>query len=191
MNLLKKLFGNRSNSAVATRPNNSKADADQGISTALKNAGYKPTFERPTDPDSIVNTVVQAMLARETCKTEGTFETGEKNPQRILCSDDECPCSDCKQLFIGSTAYLYISQAVVDFRKECRTLMEREVTLQNAGKRLGANTMILKQGAANPVYLCETGARRRGLDLAVALADAKTVADTGFAPLRPTPRTGR
>lgn len=116
------------------------------------------------------------------------FETGEKNPQRILCSDNSCPCTDQKQLIIGKTAYLYISQQVVDFRKTCLTLLEREMQLQEYKKKRGLTALIIDGGVANPFYLCEIGARQRGLDLAVALADAKQVAETGFAPLRPTPK---
>ena len=62
----------------------------------------------------MVDAIVQSMVARQSAMDQGTFETGEKNPQRILCSDNECPCN-CRNLVIGRTAYLYISQDVVDF----------------------------------------------------------------------------
>ena len=118
----------------------------------------------------------------------GPFETGEKNPQRILCSDNDCPCSGTESLVAGSAAYLYISQQVVDFREDCLTLMERDAKLEQMAREMGVNAITVDGGVANPFYLCEIGVKRRGLDLAVALADAATVAQTGFAPLRPTPR---
>lgn len=157
------------------------------LDSTLEAAGYKRTMTRPTDEKSLVDSVVQAMLARQSCFEESLFETGEKNPQRILCSDNECPCTDREPLIIGRTAYLYISQEVVDFRKTCVTLLEREIQLQQYARRLGGAALMIDGGVANPFYLCKTGATRRGLDLSVALADAKRVAETGFAPLRPTP----
>lgn len=60
--------------------------------------------------------------------------------------------------------------------------------LEKMTSKLGGAVVFVDGGVANPFYLCETGARRRGLNLAVALADAKMVADTGFAPHRPTPK---
>ena len=156
--------------------------------STLESAGYKRTMTRPNDEKSVVDSVVQAMLARQSCIEESLFETGEKNPQRILCSDNECPCTDQKPLVVGKTAYLYISQGVVDFRNTCVTLLEREIQLQHVAKKLGAGALLLDGGVANPFYLCEIGAKKRGLDLSIALADAKRVAETGFAPLRQTPR---
>lgn len=178
MSFWKKLFGTKESQ---------KAGRGQTLTGAIEAAGYNIS-QRPTSPDAIVDSVVQSILARQTCLDKDTFETGEKNPQRILCSDNACPCSDGKPLIVGRTAYLYISQAVVDFRKDCRTLLERDMMLEKAARKLGAGALLLDGGVANPFYLCETGAKRRGLDLPVALADAKTVAETGFAPLRPTPK---
>ena len=178
MNFWRKLFGAKESP---------KAD----IPEILKTAGYMPSqlSKLRTSRDSMVDTIAQSMLARQTSLDEGTFETGEKNPQRILCSDNACPCSDGQALVIGRTAYLYISQAVVGFRKDSRTLLERDMMLEKAASRLGAS-LLVDGGVANPFYLCEKGAKLRGLDLSVALADAKMVAGTGFAPLRPTPKAG-
>lgn len=181
MSFWNKLFGYGS---TAKTPRKSTA-----LDSTLEAAGYKRTMTRPTDEKSVVDSVVQAMLARQSCLEESLFETGEKNPQRILCSDNECPCTDQKPLIIGRTAYLYISQGVVDFRRTCLTLLEREIQLQQYARKFGDAALIIDGGVANPFYLCKTGATRRGLDLSIALADAVRVAETGFAPLRPTPRT--
>lgn len=127
------------------------------------------------------------MLARQSYEEEDKFETGEKNPTRILCSDNECPCRDQRPLIIGRTAYLHISSQVVEFRKDCRSVLDRNLMLEKTASRIGAS-LLVDGGVANPSYLCETAARRRGLDLAVAVGNAKMVAETRFAPLRPTPR---
>ncbi len=176
-------------SKAAASPPSAAQAAPSPLDSAIEAAGYKRTMTRPTDEKSVVDSVVNGMLARQSCLEEGLFETGEKNPQRILCSDNECPCTDQKPLIIGRTAHLYISQGVVDFRKTCVTLLEREMQLHQTAKRLGAGALLIDGGVANPFYLCEIGAKRRGLDLSIALADAKRVAETGFAPLRPTPRS--
>ncbi len=138
-----------------------------------------------------IDAIISGLRARLDAKVTGTFETGEKNPQRILCSDDGGPCAGGEKLVVGKTAYLYISQQVVDFRKDCLSIMERDIKLQNIGRAVGANVLSVDGGVVNPFYLCEVCARARGLDLSVALADAKMVADTGFAPLRATPKATR
>jgi len=193
MSFWKKLFGG-SAATAASKPAAQKTTAPAktsevpALDSALEAAGYKRTMKRPTDHSAIVDSVVQTMLARQSCLEEKLFETGEKNPSRILCSDNKCPCTDQKPLIIGKTAYLYISQEVVDFRKTCLTLLEREMQLEQFGKKMGIGALLIDGGVANPFYLCEIGATQRGLDLSVALADAKKVAETGFAPLRPTPK---
>ena len=188
MSFWKKLFGAKESvSAESPRPEPSRpVSTASPLSEAVRSAGYKP-IDLPRSENAIVDSIVQSMMARQTCEQGNTFETGEKNPQSILCSDDACPCTDRSQLVIGRTAYLYISPEVVQFRKNCRTLLERNMMLKEMTKTMGAH-VFLAGGVANPFYLCETGARRRGLDLAVAMADAKMVAETGFAPLRPTPK---
>jgi hypothetical protein len=110
--------------------------------------GILRSSQRPTSRDAVIDSVVQSMMARQTSLDVGTFETGEKNPQRILCSDDACPCSDAQPLVIGHSAYLYISPAVVDFRKRCRTLLERDIMLEQGTKRLGADALLVDGGVA-------------------------------------------
>jgi hypothetical protein len=160
--------------------------AGNGLSETIKSARYNIT-EPSRSEDELIDAGVRFLEAADICREGNAFETGEKNPQSILCSDDACPCTDRSQLVIGRTAYLYISQEVVDFRKDCRTLLARDLKITEMSKRFDASVVFCSD-VSNPFYLCETGARRRGLDLAVALADARMAAETGFAPLRPTPR---
>ena len=172
-------------------------EPEPGMADILETAGLIPNqFSRlrGSSGDALVDAAVKMMLTRQTAIADGTFETGEKNPQHILCSDDACPCTDEKKLVIGRTAYLYISEDVVNFRKNCRSLLERDMMMEKIYKNglpIGDGdkwTVIIGHGIGNPFYLCETGAKLRGLVLSVALADAKVVAETGFAPLRLTPK---
>jgi hypothetical protein len=51
--------------------------------------------------------------------------------------------------------------------------------------------MMLGHGMAGPILVCETGAKKRNLDLRVAAADAKHWWATGQVPFRPTPKAGQ
>src|ERR1017187_7650013 len=169
MSIWKKLFGG-SSAASAGKPAASRSPvpatkhSEPSLVSALEAAGFKKPMRLPTDDEAMVDSIVQTMLARQNCIAEKLFETGEKNPSRILCSDNQCPCTDQKPLVIGKTAFLYISQGVVDFRKTCLTLLEREIQLEQFAEKLGAGALLIDGGVANPFYLCEIGARRRGLD---------------------------
>ena len=55
-------------------------------------------------------------------------------------------------------------------------------------RRKSPQDMLVAVTNAMPKYACETGAKRRGLDLSVALADGVAAAQTGFVPLRPAPK---
>lgn len=179
MGILKSIFGKKPKTI----------NPAERIGKTLNDAGYSTMFELPENKGDVVELLVQSMMTKLSCESDGTFETGEKNPARILCSDNKCPCTDKANLLIGTTAYIYISEAVVDFRKDCRTLLELDIKLKCAYKGSSVSLLLVDRGFAKPFYLCERGARRRGLDLAASLADAKTVAESGFAPLRPTPRS--
>ena len=139
---------------------------------------------RAMDED-MMDKLVGAMMAREKARTEGTFETAGKNIQKIICSDNECPCTDQRQLVIGNNAYLFVSPEVVSFRRDCVSLLELEMKVSGLSSPM---EMLAAVSHSMPKYLCETGARRRSLDLAVALADGQEAAKTGFVPLRPTPQ---
>lgn len=134
--------------------------------------------------------------AREALKQQNVFLTGDtdrkgflrwQQPQHLLCSDNMCPCTDKKHLKIGESAYLYISEEVVKLRKNYITLLDIQIKLLSDAKNIGSTAIQVTQGIINPIVLCEIGATQRGLDLAVALEDAKRWYENGFAPLRATP----
>lgn len=84
------------------------------------------------------------------------------------CSDRACPCPGTR--IPRGTGYLYISEGWL-LRKE------------------GRSRPLAGQEDLGPILMCEQGARRRNLDLAVAAADARHWWKTGLAPLRGTPRS--
>jgi hypothetical protein len=134
----------------------------------------------------VVDRIVSTMVARQSAQADGTFETSGKHIKSIVCSDNECPCTDQKPLTLGRDAYLYISPEVVAFRKDCLTLLELEIKVS---RLTSPQDMLLAVNASMPKYICEIGAKRRDLDLSVALADGRAAGQTGFVPLRPTPTT--
>lgn len=103
------------------------------------------------------------------------------------CSDRSCPCPEPGTLLPRGTGYLYISREAVKFRQDCRTLDEfrKKMDRIQSGPTF-FNFGFAPEGVA-PILVCEQGAKKRNLDLAVAAADAKRWWDTGKVPLRPTP----
>ncbi len=104
-----------------------------------------------------------------------------------LCSDNDCPCGDPGATIPRGSGYMYISKAVVDFRRDART--PREVEEKVALMRQGM-AVFFDQNIITPTLMCELGAKNRGLDLYVAAADAKYWWETGLVPLRETPLDG-
>jgi hypothetical protein len=118
------------------------------------------------------------------------FEVPEARPgQDGICSDNDCPCGYPGAKIPRGTGYMYISKTVVDFRRDARTIKEVEQKVA----RMRQNTkssFIFGQNVITSTLMCEQGARKRGLDLEVAAADAKYWWETGLVPLRATPLAG-
>ncbi len=106
----------------------------------------------------------------------------------FLCSDNECPCTDNKELIPGKTGYVYISNDVVEMRKDSLTLAELEAKKKRILESSGAGSAYFDQGTIYPILLCEQGARLRKLNLKIAADDAEHGVKTGKFPLRPTPK---
>jgi len=123
------------------------------------------------------------------------FETGGMNLKRIRCSMHGCPDwpRSQKDLIIGESAYLYIDNGVLNSRRSCVSLeaLERkegaELWVDHLGSVEKGFDNLLCESMDNPQYLCEKCARKLRLDLFVALADGKMVAESGMAPYRATP----
>ncbi len=116
-----------------------------------------------------------------------------------LCSDDNCPCPKPGTKIPYGTGYLYISQKVIDFRRDVpsKEAARKKFIGQYKGLEqrqtgtgldiLGSITIITPPGKYAPILMCERAARLRGLDLDIAAMDAKVWWETGKVPYRVTP----
>lgn len=100
------------------------------------------------------------------------------------CSDNECPCSDTA--IPRGTGYLYVSQEVVEMRRDAKTVKELAVKIQRIGEALGKELVLMDPACYNGILCCEQAARRRHLDLTVAAEDARHWWDHGLVPLHVT-----
>lgn len=125
--------------------------------------------------------------ASETNSTVDDFEVpGHQKPDR-RCSDNECPCGSPGAAIPRGAGYMYISEDVVEWRRDARSTQESEQKAQKFQKKARMPVMF-GQDMISPTLMCEQGAKRRGLDLEVAAADARHWWETGRAPLRATPQ---
>ena len=144
---------------------------------------------------NILDRLFRSKKAATGAGPEGYFEVPVP-PGDGVCSDDNCPCPEVR--IPRGTGYLYISQEVVDTRRNARTLQEAQMLLermrQEWSRRSGGGMLAGPrgwQGIMTPILVCEQGARLRGIDLEVAAADAKHWWNTGMVPLRATPLARR
>ncbi len=99
------------------------------------------------------------------------------------CSDNSCPCGFPGAELKNGEGYMFVSREVADFRKDCPTTDQAIVKakgMQSRGEVVSASSLL-------PILMCELGAKKRGLDLAVAGEDARHWWRTGMVPIRPTP----
>jgi hypothetical protein len=106
-----------------------------------------------------------------------------------LCSDNECPCGYPGTKIPRGSGYVFISQTVVDFRKDARTVGEAQAKIAKLRAQSGS-VLMFDQNVVAPTLVCEQGAKQRKLDLVIAAADAKHWWETGMVPLRATPLAG-
>jgi ribosomal protein L24E len=118
------------------------------------------------------------------------FEVPEARPGLDgLCSDNDCPCGYPGATIPRGKGYMYVSGTVVDFRKDARTVAQAEAKIAKMRQDMNSFTMF-GQDVVTSTLMCEQGAKKRGLDLDIAAADAKYWWETGLAPLRATPKAG-
>jgi hypothetical protein len=104
-----------------------------------------------------------------------------------LCSDPECPCDETS-IPVGQ-GNLWISRELCDFRWDCRTMDELDKKIERLEQE-SRSMIMLGPGVADPILMCEFGARKRKLDFEISQEDAKRWWATGQVPFRPTPRAG-
>ena len=103
------------------------------------------------------------------------------------CSDDSCPRGYPGANIPRGTGYFYISKALVNMRRDALSLDALQKKVLKMQQIMGANMMTAISGVFMPILVCEQGAKKRGINLAIAADDAKYWWETGLAPLRPTP----
>lgn len=79
---------------------------------------------------------------------------------------------------------------MVAFRRDAHTVAESKKKIKQLRQRLGGGGVTFDQNVFAPILVCEQAARKRGLDLEVAAADANYWWKTGLVPLQPTPLAG-
>jgi hypothetical protein len=124
---------------------------------------------------------------RDAATTEW-FELGGYQRETGLCSDDDCPCGINATPIPRGQGYLVISEAVVEFRRDARTLQEakrKAEAMEKAGKYLSRRGL----GVVTPILCCGRSPLLRGINKRVAARDAKVWWKTGKVPLRATPRS--
>lgn len=120
------------------------------------------------------------------------FQVPVPKSPRYLCSDNSCPCPGTERLVPGKTGFLCITDEIVESHSDALTdkefIKKMRARLNIKADAHGVRAMANLQGIGIPLFMCEDGARQRGLDLRVAAADAEYVSMTGWCPLRPTPK---
>lgn len=104
------------------------------------------------------------------------------------CSDNSCPCPDIE--IPRGTGYHYVTQSLVDFRRQYPDSQAARNAIQQKHQQMRADLggiMLMGSYRLVPILVCEQGAKLRNLDLEVAGADAKHWWATGQVPLRATP----
>jgi HEAT repeat protein len=107
------------------------------------------------------------------------------------CSDDDCPCGYPGANIPRGTGYFFISTELVEMRRDALSLVAIQQKVLDIQHKLGATMLTAGSGVFMPILMCEQGAKKRGIDLEVAAADAKYWWETGLAPLRSTPLAGK
>lgn len=128
---------------------------------------------------------LQKLFGKEKAMEYMEVSGNDRDP--AYCSDDACPCGYPGAEIPRGEGYMYVSQDVVDFRKDCLSEVEAQIKIQRMSRQLGGGIIMAGSGVFAPILMCEQGARKRELDLEVAAADAKHWWKTGQVPLRATP----
>ena len=102
-------------------------------------------------------------------------------PGFASCSDNECPCSTMPMP--PAKGYLWIRSEVASTRTNCLSL----AALKGYMAASGISSIDEIRRRCLPLVVCEQGATRRHLDLAVAASDYNSWVKTGKVPCRATP----
>lgn len=159
---------------------------------ALKNdkrhrGGYDVSFSLTRLEERLAAARAKEPADAVTADETPLFEVQVPDQEVFYCSDNDCPCGSPGAEIRRGEGYLYISEDVVEARRDALTLDQLEAKLQRLQQATGA-AIFFDQGTIWPILMCEQAARRRGLDLTVAATDARQLFETGRVPLRVTPK---
>lgn len=117
---------------------------------------------------------------------EGYFEVPLPDGDGMCC-DEGCVCGSV--VIARGTGYLFIEQDTVDFRSNAPTVEQARAKERRVRSQMGDmdEAAAVMHGRTTALLICEQSARRRGIDLEAAAADAGHWWETGQAPLRATP----
>ncbi len=104
-----------------------------------------------------------------------------------VCSDEECICGGV--VIARGSGYLYVDRETVDFRGNAPSVEQARAKEERVRSQMGDldEVAAVMHGRTTALLVCEQSARRKGIDLEVAAADARHWWETGQAPLRATP----
>lgn len=167
----------------------------------LKEGDAFPSCPNCKDDPSGLDTTGWEFVSEKEVRT-ATKTGGASTPEMVYfectrpsgdgtCSDDSCPCGYPGANILRGSGYLYISKELVELRRDALSIAAIQKKVQRMQQEMGATTMMAVSGVFMPILMCELGAKKRGIDLAVAAADAKHWWKTGLAPLRPTRMAGK
>jgi hypothetical protein len=102
------------------------------------------------------------------------------------CSDPACPCDDT--IIARGDGYMIVSPEVVQWRFDCLFRSDEQIKAKRLEEYTNRTLQLrLLRQMPVPILACERAARARGVDLAVARADAAHWWKTNEVPLRVTP----
>lgn len=112
----------------------------------------------------------------------GYFEVARPRSTRYgVCSDNQCPCDE--DVLSPGNGYLYISEDLVQFRKDALTLQETEKKVLTYRRQ----AILIDKDLYVPILMCKQGAIQREIDMEIGATDIDYFWETGLVPLRPTP----
>lgn len=155
--------------------------------TSCPNCKNNPSGADPTGWDFVSEEEIKAPTKSGGGTPEMVYFECTRPSGDGKCSDNSCPCGFPGTTIPRGTGYFYISEDLVKMRRDALTLEEIHAKAARMMQQAGGALSAVTSGVLMPILMCEVAAKKRGVDLVVAAADAKYYWETGLAPLRPTP----
>lgn len=153
------------------------------VAAGKKVAAAKPAHHAAKGPQTPSRPQPIAIRPQATVPSIDYFESPRPTADSV-CMHAECKCGGVAIPHGGG--YLYISEELVEFRRDARSIeaAETKASREVEGAEGAAPAT---PGGISAALICESAAISMKLDLHVAAADARHWWETGMAPLRATP----